>query len=57
VGLHPLPDLSEPGGTAEEFPAGTVACQFCQTKISSRLLECPACGAPQFPLDLGTSRF
>ena len=56
----PAPEPPGPAGGGDRPPdllANTVSCQFCQTRIPSRLLECPACGAPQFPLDLGTSRF
>jgi hypothetical protein len=51
------PDAEEPVGEPFDFGGSTVACTTCQTQISSRLLECPACGAPQFPTDLGGLRF
>jgi hypothetical protein len=52
-----LPDTEEPAAAPAQFQASTVACTTCQTQISSRLLECPACGSPQFPTDLSNFRF
>jgi hypothetical protein len=52
-----LPDMEEPVAPPAQLQASTVACTTCQTQISSRLLECPACGSPQFPTDLGNFRF